>query len=91
MGPHYGTSSDGSAIGLTRLPALADAMIATPAVKLQLFANRRWEVGGLGRLDEVPPPAAKKGRWFMLNMNILIIFFILMLTALHSYYLNVNG
>jgi len=65
VGPHYGASSDGNAIGMIRLPAWGstEALMVTPATKSELFGkDRRWEVGGLGRLEvsELPPPHQSK-------------------------------
>ena len=58
VGQHFGSSSDGNAIDPIRLPAwgTAESLMATFATKLALFARRRWDVGGLGRLEEAPPP-----------------------------------
>ena len=66
VGAHYGASSDGNAIGMIRLPAWGstEALMATPTTKSELFGkDRRWEVGGLGRLEVSElPPATKKVR-----------------------------
>ena len=63
---HYAASSDGNAIGPIRLPAwgASHVLMLTPADKAKLFGNRRWDVGGLGRVeavDEVQP--RKKLKW----------------------------
>ena len=53
VGKNYGSSSDGNAIGPVQLPAWGspDVLILTPAEKHKLFGKRRWDVGGLGRVD----------------------------------------
>ena len=65
VGTHYRASSDGNAIGMIRLPAYGakDALMVTPAMKAKLFGKRRWDVGGLGRVEADSLPEPKKVRW----------------------------
>lgn len=66
IGKHYGSSSDGNAIGPVRLPAWGgpDTLMLTTAEKHKLFGKRRWDVGGLGRVEgEDLQPPKKKVKW----------------------------
>ena len=65
VGKHFGSSSDGNAIGFVRLPAWGapEVLMLTPAEKALLFGSRRWEVGGPGRLEGEDVQAKKKVKW----------------------------
>ena len=65
LGHHYGSSSDGNAIGPIRLPAWGapEVLMLTPAEKAKLFGKRRWDNGGLGRLEVQDLQPKKKVKW----------------------------